>query len=287
MLPSVIMRPKELLTKIKTALIPLYGEREAGNITSLILETKYELSTLQILDNQELKNYSEADFDLLLERLKNNEPVQHVLGEAEFYDLKFRVNSEVLIPRPETEELVHLIIKKHKNQRPLKILDIGTGTGCIAISLAKNLPQSEVFALDVSREALEIAKQNAKINSAKIQFSVLDILQNNLEDLPDFDVIVSNPPYIPNQEAQKMAQNVLDFEPSLALFVPDTDYLIFYRRIAELAIQKLNKKGALYFEIHEDFGDETLELVKKIGFPNADLYQDLNDRDRMIWASLL
>jgi release factor glutamine methyltransferase len=204
-----------------------------------------------------------------------------------FYGLEFEVNSAVLIPRPETEELVDWIVQKSKikNQKSkIKILDIGTGSGCIAIALAKNLPNAQVFALDVSEKALATAKKNAEKNQVQLSFIHQSILET--EDLAqEFDIIVSNPPYVRELEKHEIKNNVLDNEPHLALFVEDNDALIFYRKIAQLAQKNLKSEGQLYFEINQYLGKETLNLLLEMGFKNCELRQDIYGNDRMIQCS--
>jgi release factor glutamine methyltransferase len=230
----------------------------------------------------ELKTWSS-----ILEQLKKEIPIQYILGVTHFYGLEFEVNSAVLIPRPETEELVDWIIQHSKlkaQHSKFKILDIGTGSGCIAISLAKNLPNAEVFALDVSEQALATTKRNAEKNQVQLAFIHQSILET--EDLAqEFDVIVSNPPYVRELEKQEIKKNVLDNEPHLALFVEDNDALIFYRKIAQLAQKNLNPKGQLYFEINQYLGQEMLDLLRGMGFKNCELRQDIYGNDRMIQCS--
>ncbi|OQX99018.1 MAG: protein-(glutamine-N5) methyltransferase, release factor-specific [Bacteroidetes bacterium 4572_117] len=218
-------------------------------------------------------------------RLKNMEPVQYIIGETEFYDLKIKVNPAVLIPRPETEELVHWLINNHKKDKKTRVLDIGTGSGCIPLALKNNLPDAEIFALDVSKKALEIAKKNAKINKLDISFVQLDILNaKNNNNLGMFDIIVSNPPYVRGQEKTLMHKNVLDNEPHLALFVKNNEALVFYEAIIGFAKHHMHKKGCLYFEINEAYGKQMIELFEKNNYKNIELKQDINGKDRMIRA---
>ena len=222
----------------------------------------------------------------LLESLKKEIPIQYLLGKTSFYGLDFELNSTVLIPRPETEELVEWIIKNHsKKHGQLKILDIGTGSGCIAISLAKNLPEASVFAIDVSEMALATAKKNATVNEVNVTFIQKNILET--EDLEQqFDIIVSNPPYVRNLEKKEIKKNVLDHEPHLALFVEDNDALIFYRKIAALAQKNLSPNGQLYFEINQYLGVEMKDLLEKMNFKNIELRKDIYGNDRMIMVDL-
>jgi release factor glutamine methyltransferase len=210
--------------------------------------------------------------------LKSNKPIQHILGETEFYELKFKLNEHTLIPRPETEELVKWILQHEFTSA----LDIGTGSGCIAITLSKN-KSAEISAIDMSESALLMAKENAKINEVEINFLLQDILKTTT--LPKVDVIVSNPPYVLDKEKELMLANVLDNEPHLALFVPNNNPLIFYKKIAELAFISLSKNGLLFFEINEQFGQETVVMLSSIGFVDIKLKKDINDKDRMIKAT--
>ena len=212
--------------------------------------------------------------------LKKNKPLAQILGEWEFFDLRLNVNEHTLIPRPETEELVQLILDENKNARSL--LDIGTGTGCIALSLKKNIPDAEVSAYDVSIEALEIARSNSVLNKLEVSFKQLDILNWNEGSTSKYDVIVSNPPYITLKEKEVMNANVLDFEPHLALFVEDEEPLLFYEAIANYALNHLNKNGRLYFEINEHFGNEVKQLLIDKNYKNVNIVKDLNGKERIV-----
>jgi len=218
-------------------------------------------------------------------KLKINTPIQYILGATDFYGSTFQVNQDVLIPRPETEELVDWIVKEYQNTS-VKILDVGTGSGCIAISLAKHIQNAKVHAMDISEKALRIAKDNATSNQVEIKFLHQSILEiNTLNE--NFDIIVSNPPYVRYLEKGQMHENVLAHEPSIALFVEDHDPLLFYRKIAELAKVSLNSGGALYFEINQYLGNETVSLLKDLGYENVTLKKDMFGNDRMIKAQLL
>ena len=271
-------------------LTPIYGMEEADSFFYLILDAKHQLKRVDLALQPDLvfsKTELEA-WNLILDQLKKEIPIQYLLGTTHFYGLEFEVNPNVLIPRPETEELVDWIVQKSriKNQESkIKILDIGTGSGCIAISLAKNLPNAEVFALDVSEKALTTAQKNAEFNQVQIQFIHQSILET--EDLgQQFDLIVSNPPYVRNLEKQEIKKNVLDNEPHLALFVADNDALIFYRKIAQLAQKNLSPNGQLYFEINQYLGQETLDLLQEIGFKDITLRKDIYGNDRMIQCTI-
>lgn len=280
------MKIKQYRTQFIKELSSLYDAYEAESFFYLILENKYNLRQIDLALNHELA-FSDADLEVLesfLIELKKEVPIQYLLGKTNFYGLDFEVNENVLIPRPETEELVDWIINENKildKTKKLKILDIGTGSGCIAISLAKNLPNAEVYAMDVSKRAIETAKKNARNNNAKIIFILKSVLE--LEILKsNFDIIVSNPPYVRHLEKQEIKKNVLDYEPHLALFVDDNDALVFYRKIAELAQKNLLEKGQLYFEINQYLGKEMTELLEKMDFKNIELRKDIYDNDRMI-----
>ena len=210
--------------------------------------------------------------------LKTNKPIQYILGKTDFYGLKLKVNEHTLIPRPETEELVDWVLKQEFSSA----LDIGTGSGCIPIALAKHTNAS-IMAIDVSENALEVAKENAILNTVKVKFILQDILHS--ESLPKVDLIVSNPPYVLDNEKVKMQKNVLDFEPDLALFVANNNPLIFYKKIAQLAFESLNENGKLFFEINEQFGADTIAMLTEIGFVNIALKKDINDKDRMVKAT--
>lgn len=279
-------------------LTPLYDAGEAESFFYLILEAKHQLKRVDLALQPDLV-FSKAELEtwnLILEQLKKEIPVQYLLGTTHFYGLEFEVNSNVLIPRPETEELVDWIIQSRNfgtkfnpevsgQSSKFKILDIGTGSGCIAISLAKNLPNAVVSALDVSDKALATAQKNAELNQVAIQFIHQSILE--IEDLgQQFDLIVSNPPYVRHLEKHEIKKNVLDNEPHLALFVEDNDALIFYRKIAQLAQKNLNPQGQLYFEINQYLGQETLDLLQEMGFKDITLRKDIYGNDRMIQCAI-
>ena len=222
-------------------------------------------------------------FETIINRLLTYEPIQYILGTTVFFGLEFKVDSNVLIPRPETEELVAWILKQTDSSQSLKILDIGTGSGCIAISLAKHLPNAEIYALDVSPKALEIAEFNAQQNAVKLNMIKANVLEWKPTDL-SFDLIVSNPPYVRESEKERMAPNVLEHEPHLALFVENNNPLVFYRAIVELGKQTLKKQGQLYFEINEYLGEETQALFSSDTFEDVQLKSDIFGKHRMICA---
>lgn len=269
---------------IRTQLIERYTKSEIRVLSSLILKEVSNLSFSDIV-NCKFKNISITEKQKIIhivERLQNNEPIQYVLGKTEFYGLDFIVNSSVLIPRPETEELVEWILLETKELNP-HLLDIGTGSGCIAIALAKHLNYGTVDAWDISEEALQVARSNATLNNVSIAFSRVNVLKPTNID-KRFNIIVSNPPYIAVSEKSIMEKNVLDFEPHEALFVADEESLIFYNKISDIALKMLNSKGYLYFEINQAKGTDVMELLKKKGFEDVELRKDISGNSRMIRA---
>ena len=281
---------KQYKVEFISQLSSIYGEGEAESFFFLILEEKHQLKRIDLALKIDLE-FSELEiqtWNAILTQLKLEIPIQYILGTTSFYGFTFEVNENVLIPRPETEELVEWIIKDclSRNDLKIKVLDIGTGSGCIAISIAKNLDTAQVYALDVSEKALATAQKNAVLNKVNITF-----LQNNILEITDldqqFDVIVSNPPYVRNLEKVEIKKNVLDNEPHLALFVTDDDALVFYRKIAQLAHKNLSKNGKLFFEINQYLGKETVELLENLGFDNIKLKKDIYGNDRMICCELI
>lgn len=278
------------LHHVSTRLRILYEESEANSIANWVVESITGISRQpsMVANSVILTPAQENQLNLVVERLLLHEPVQYVLNEAWFCDNKFYVDERVLIPRPETEELVEWISNDNKfTNKNITILDIGTGSGCIPISLKKRLLNASVWGADISEAALEVAKRNAASIGADIVFRHLDIL--NIDDwatLPSFDIIVSNPPYIPEKDKAQMQANVLQYEPALALFVPDNDALLFYQAIARFAKEKLTAGGFLYVEIHEDLGKATADLLQSLGFSTT-LKKDMQEKDRMIKSGLL
>ena len=280
------MKIKEYKINFINSLLPFYDEMEAESFFYLILENRHQLRRIDLALDAE-KEFSDSEisnWNIILEKLKTQIPIQYILGTTHFYGSEFIVDENVLIPRPETEELVDWIVKlntKLSKKKDLKILDIGTGSGCIAISLAKNILNSEVFAVDVSEKALAVAEKNATLNKVTVTFLHKNILETNHLD-QKFDIIVSNPPYVRNLEKAEIKPNVLENEPHLALFVPDNDPLIFYKKIAELAAANLNPNGQLFFEINQYLGKETQDLLESLGLKNIELRKDIYGNDRMI-----
>jgi len=270
---------------IKT-LIDYYAETEIVSFFNLLSADILKMQRIDIAQNlyAVISGKKQEKFQNAVNKLKNYIPIQYIIGNTEFYNLTLKVNAATLIPRPETEELVAWIINDQNNKQNISILDVGTGSGCIAIALAKNLPEAKVFALDVSEKALRIARQNAVDNGVTIEFIEADIFDVDLGNL-QFDVIVSNPPYVRELEKETMSPNVLNHEPHLALFVKDDDPLLFYRSIVEVANNTLKSKGFLYFEINEFLGNLTRQLVQKLNYCNIELKKDLFMKDRMIKAN--
>ena len=279
---------RSLKAQFHVDLNAIYGKEEVSVFFHLLLEhhlnldkVNYALNPSTELSQKQYQYFLEA-----LSQLKQEMPIQYIIGQTEFYGLQFRVNEHVLIPRPETEELVDLIVQSIKPAKRLRILDIGTGSGCIAISLAKQLTNAEVYAMDVSNEALEMAKANALENDVDVTFYNMDILQwksnKSFFDDIQFDVIVSNPPYVRQFEKAQMRNNVLSHEPHLALFVEDTDPLVFYRAICELAVDKLVPGGELYFEINQYLGSDMQGLLENFSFKNTTLKKDFLGNHRFI-----
>ena len=274
-----------IVNEIRDALRENYPDTEALALAKMLLVEVFGFSTLELYGgkDKEISGKHRDVLDEMIRRLKKNEPIQYIIGIETFGGLTFEVNQDVLIPRPETRELVEWIAEDCQLEDPCKILDIGTGSGCIAISLAKLLGQAEVEAWDVSEEALQVARRNAERNQVDVLFRKMDVLG----DVPEgmlYDVIVSNPPYIAEKEKSQMEHNVLDWEPSIALFVPDEDPLLFYRRIAQLGGSMLKKGGSLYYEINQAYGQETMEMLASMGYQSIELRKDVWGNDRMVKA---
>lgn len=282
------MNIKSLKTYFFTELQTIQEDSEIESFFFILTEFLHNLKRIDVSLHPEFE-VSETDLEkwkTIISELKTEKPIQYITGEAWFYGLRFEVNENTLIPRPETEELVEWIVDglkvKGKGQR---ILDIGTGSGCIPISLKKEIPNAQVSAIDISEKALEMALKNALDNQVEIKFLCKNILETESLD-EKYDVIVSNPPYVRNLEKQEIKRNVLDYEPHLALFVDDSDALLFYRKIAQLALKSLAPNGKLFFEINQYLGNETVELLEQLGFKNIELRKDFVGNDRMICASL-
>lgn len=274
------MTIRHIIHTIRDAIAPLYGLREAESIARMVVcgELKYDLSQLVAHYDDECEI---ADLSSKVAELQSGRPVQYVLGKAEFCEMEFEVKEGVLIPRPETEELVCRIAEMAKPGA--RILDVGTGSGAIAISLAKMVERAEVVAVDISCEALAVAQRNAVRLGAEVEFVEADALAD-LSHLGEFDIIVSNPPYIPQSDIADMRKNVVEFEPHLALFVPDDDILRFYRATAENAQTMLRVEGSLWFEIYEKAGEEICAMLRERGFKRTELIEDANLKPRMVWS---
>ncbi len=281
----------ETLSYIRESLHGLYPDSEISALTRLIMERVCRLMPHHFLfcRDKVLAEEEKERIHEIVGRLQRMEPIQYVLGTADFFSLLFEVNPSVLIPRPETEELVDRILAETPAPRAarIRVLDVGTGSGCIAIALKKHLLCASVTGLDVSDEALQVARRNARRNNVAVTFLQADILQPEeaRRAVPVMqDVIVSNPPYVREVEKLSMERNVLEYEPSLALFVPNEDPLLFYRQIARFGRERLKKHGRLYFEINAAYGERTVRLLEAEGYTNVKLYQDLAGRDRIVRA---
>ncbi|WP_019669454.1 peptide chain release factor N(5)-glutamine methyltransferase [Eudoraea adriatica] len=279
---------KEIKEIYHRELDEIYPREEVDSMFYLIIEHFLGLERFILAIDPEIVITKEEEQYMFegLSKLKKEQPIQYVLGETTFMDLKFMVNESVLIPRPETEELVNWVLEDIENINDVsEIIDIGTGSGCIAISLAKLKPNLKVSAIDISGSALELAKKNALLNEVDVQFNLVDILKTG-SLRKKYDIIISNPPYVREMERDKMRNNVLQNEPYSALFVPDGNPLLFYRAIAEMAKESLKENGMLYFEINQYLGEELKTLLKNFNFSDVELRKDIFGKDRMIKAKL-
>lgn len=275
-----------LLNKLRT----IYSEGEAGQITDWVMEnlTGSKKAERMLYKNADITSKEEVLLRQYTERLLEHEPVQYILNESWFCGLRFYVDKNVLVPRPETEELVEWVVSNCKFPvDQLRILDIGSGSGCISVSLKRRIRRAEVWGCDVSDAALAVAKKNAESLGTDVNFVQLDFLDSTTwQLLPSFDIIISNPPYIPAKDKKDMQPNVLLHEPATALFVPDNDPLVFYKAIAEFGKTHLNKAGSVFTEIHESLGERTLEIFKSAGY-KSELKKDMQQKDRMIRSDLI
>ena len=290
------MTLEDFQSQLTSELSGIYPLSEIQSFLTILLEEYMQLQRVDLVTKPGF--LISTDTQLLLknaiEKLKHQEPIQYIIGKTEFYGLPFHVNSDVLIPRPETEELVEWILSEvaklqsSNDSKPqsnkVSILDIGTGSGCIPIALKKHIPTVEISAIDISNDALGVAKKNAQLNEVKIEFIKKNILETKQLN-QQYDIIVSNPPYVRELEKVEMKDNVLNNEPALALFVEDNNPLIFYEKISKLAIEHLAPNGLLFFEINQYLGQETINSINSIGFSNVELRKDLFGNDRMIRAS--
>lgn len=287
------MKLKEFKLLFSESLSETYPKKEIDSFFFILMEEKLKLQRIDTVLNPDflIDTATVVVLKIILERLQKEEPIQYILGKTEFYGLPFLVDKNTLIPRPETEELVEWILSEIQkiqggNQKtPLAILDIGTGTGCIPITLAKNTVNTVITAIDISAAALRVAKKNAVLNSVPVNFIMLDILKTT--QLPQkYNLIVSNPPYVRELEKVEISANVLENEPHLALFVANKNPLVFYDKIADLAKQQLNENGMLFFEINQYLGKETVKMLEEKGFQNIQLKKDLSGNDRMLLCRL-
>ncbi|MDX9704204.1 MAG: peptide chain release factor N(5)-glutamine methyltransferase [Weeksellaceae bacterium] len=281
------MKLAQLRNRYRKELQSIYSENEIDTIFFWVAEriTGKSVSILRLALEEEWWEFEEKQTQFLfyLIELKSEKPIQYILGETEFYGMRFFVNQSVLIPRPETEELIEWILSENQNSVQT-VVDIGTGSGCIPIVLKKYLPNIRIFALDVSEKALETAQNNADYHQTEIEFIQNDFLQMKFENLPEFDIIVSNPPYIAENEKKILQKNVVEFEPVQALFVPDNDALIFYEHLIQLAKEKLRPQGKIYVEINQNLAEETQKLFEN-SFANVVLKKDISGNYRMLRAT--
>ncbi|MDO1448818.1 peptide chain release factor N(5)-glutamine methyltransferase [Rhodocytophaga aerolata] len=276
---------RQLLHRITLELQPIYDTEEARSMAFLLLEHFYGLTRSAVLTDKILELPETFQLENALERLKKHEPIQYIIGSTEFMGRVFEVNRHVLIPRPETEELVNLIIEENRHMFPSKLVDIGTGSGCIAVSLAAAWPKAEILAVDVSPEALQVAKKNAEKYVQNVRFMQASILDTQWQadmDAMELDIVVSNPPYVTYAEEPLMRKNVTEHEPRLALFVENNDPLLFYRHIAWFCKRHLKKEGMCYVEINEQYGEEVKQLFLGNGFSTAVVLQDMFGKNRFV-----
>ena len=274
---------QSLFKKLCKAFLTIYDEREAIAMAKNYLMDRFHVDAVGLAMNTKIV-YDQAQFDYELGKFLKGMPYQYVVNFTYFYGLRFVTNKKALIPRPETEELVRWIVNENPTEG-LKVLDVGTGTGCIAISLQAYLKKSICWGVDIAQEALELSENNANKNHRQVHFVKCNVLKEKLPGTK-FDIIVSNPPYVPRSERSQMSRHVLDYEPELALFVDDSDPLVFYRAIARQGIEKLTGGGRLYFEVHENFAEAVSSLLEKEGYVNITFKQDLQNKDRMIRATV-
>ena len=281
-----LITPKELLTKLSEQIRSEYDEKEAEIIARWIVEEEFHLNWTDIQKDEQIKLTGDQEQELsqVINRVKNYEPIQYIFGKSYFYGNIFKVNQKVLIPRPETEELVDMVIRENKESK-LKVLDIGTGSGCIAISLKKSLQDSEVHAIDNDSNILQLASENALLNKTHVNFYLCDILNDKVPE-STYDIWVSNPPYVRISERQRMGKNVLDFEPHQALFVEDENPLKYYKIILKRAKTNLKRGGRIYFEINEALGQNMRNLFEEENFDDIRVVQDINGKDRIATAIL-
>lgn len=276
---------KDLRDQYAEELYQIYDKEEADTMLTMLIERFFQFSRTDLALNPDHR-LSESEilrFHFAVKDLKKQKPIQYILKHVDFLNTRIMVDESVLIPRPETEEMVQHIIKQEKSDEKLKILDIGTGSGCIAISLAKNLDNAEVTGIDISENALKVASKNIFVNEVMVHFKEFNILDPDAgEDIGEFDVIVSNPPYVTEADKSQMKENVLKYEPHEALFVTDNDPLLFYMAILYFAGELLIPGGRIYLEINEKFGQEVLQTLKKNGYQLVKIHQDIHGKDRFV-----
>ena len=272
--------------EIKRRLTLVVGEREAYWMARDIIDDILGYSEVELLikGNEVLSDFVIGKIDSVVERVESGEPLQYVLGWARFEGNRYMVTPDTLIPRPETQELVDIIISRHGEEKDLRVMDVGTGSGCIAISLARGLKFAQVSAIDISQPALEVARENAKMLKTRVNFECRDALSLTPKRGEKYDIIVSNPPYIAEYERKDMEHSVLDYEPSTALFVPNDDPLRFYRAIASFAVEALSQGGHIYYEINPLFATEILEMMRGMGYNDIEIINDMQGRKRMLCA---
>lgn len=277
-----------VIQKIHDALLPIYGGRESELMTSMLLEhhTGWDATVLHAMQHHELPGDVEQAVVVDLDRLEQSYPIQYILGYVWFYDMQLAVNPHVLIPRPETEELVHRIVQDIRaSGNPMRVLDLGTGSGCIPLGIKKAVPYCDVSACDISKDALSVARSNAQQQQLAVSFFEYDILSEGaLPHAGPYDIMVSNPPYIPLKDRANMHRNVVDHEPSLALFVTDEDPLLFYRKLAHLGRKILRDGGHLYVEIHEDLAKDVVALLQSLQYDQVEVFRDMQGKERMVKA---
>ena len=272
--------------EIKRRLTLVVGEREAYWMARDIIDDILGYSEVELLikGNEVLSDFVIGKIDSVVERVERGEPLQYVLGWARFEGNRYMVTPDTLIPRPETQELIDIIISRHGEEKDLRVMDVGTGSGCIAISLARGLKFAQVSAIDISQPALEVARENAKMLKTRVNFECRDALSLTPKRGEKYDIIVSNPPYIAEYERKDMEHSVLDYEPSTALFVPNDDPLRFYRAIASFAVEALSQDGHIYYEINPLFATEMLEMMRVMGYNDIEIINDMQGRKRMLCA---
>lgn len=285
----MLLSSRQLFSQIQQRLQAIYPVEEARQITFLLLESCYQLTRTDVLADKTITGQESSPIDMMVKRLLKHEPVQYLLGRTSFYGRWFKVDPSVLIPRPETEELVQWIIRENSpaQARPLVIVDLGTGSGCIAVTLAAEMPQAEVWAVDISRKALQVAKENAGLNRVNVRFIEADILQQGWQKkipMPQADLIVSNPPYITYAEIDLMRKNVIDYEPHLALFVENPDALLFYRHIAGTGVSLLKQGGLCYVETNENYTRQVENIFIEYNYSGVARRQDLFGKERFVKA---